>query len=220
MFVLAVKYVVNHFKWEKLYYIGHSFGGQIGLYLTSIFPSLVLKFVIIDSLPPEFIKIPETLKSLREFFEKHLEFIDKLQKSTQPQYTYEEALERIIVSRRTNMLREHAQCLAHRGLRRTEDSGFRFSYDPQLKLLPYPFFSVEQVQNIVTGILCPTIIIFTTDSMYNTDLHKNEKVINVFFQMKNLRYHSVKGNHDVHLISPESVAPIISSFLNEKQCNL
>ena len=92
MFVVAVKYVVDYFKWEKLYYIGHSLGGQIGLYVASIFPNLILKFVIIDALPPQFMKTPETLKSLRELFEKHMELVGKLQKSKPPQYTYDLSL--------------------------------------------------------------------------------------------------------------------------------
>lgn len=220
MFVIAVKYVINHFKWEKLYYIGHSFGGQIGLYATSLFPHLITKFVILDSLPPQYIKIPETLNSLREFFQKHLEFTDKLEKSKPPHYSYEEVLERMIVSRKTNMLPEHARCLLERMVIKTEDGSYRFTYDPQLRLLPYPFFSVEQVQNIIAGIVCPTLIIFATNSVYNNNLHKNERVTNVYFHMKNVRYHSVNGNHDVHMISPELVSPIVSDFLNEQLCNL
>lgn len=218
-FVVAIKYVVDYFKWKKLYYVGHSFGGQIGLYMTSIYPNLILKFIIIDSLPPKFMKIPETLKNLRELFDEHMELINKLQKSKPPQYTYNEALEKMISIRRTNMLPEHAAFLAQRTLIRTDDH-FIFSNDPQLRLLPYPLFSVEQVKDIITGIVCPTLIIFTTDSIYNIDLHKNEKVINVYFNMKNVRYHSVKGNHDVHMMSPEVVAPVISDFLNEEQCHL
>lgn len=220
MYVIAVRYVIDHFKWVKLYYIGHSFGGQIGLYVTSVFADFISKFVIIDSLPPQFIQIPKTLKSLRELFEKHLEFTDKLQKSKPPQYSYEEALDRMITYRRTNMSPTLVKFLAERTLVKTEEGGYRFTSDPQLRMLPYPLFSVEQVQNIVSGIVCPTLIIFATDSVYSTNLHKNERVTNVYFNMANLRYYSVKGNHDVHIISPERIAPVISDFLNEQQCHL
>jgi pimeloyl-ACP methyl ester carboxylesterase len=62
---------------DSVLYVGHSFGGQIGLYLAAVFPECIRKLVVLDALVPSvthiskfFSKFKKAQKKMEELEEK------------------------------------------------------------------------------------------------------------------------------------------------------
>lgn len=88
--------VLQHFKRDKCIVMGHSYGGQIGLFFTQFYPDRVEKLILLDTIhsftvPTEYFKDVVVHK-----FGQLLSFEMKQKRQSAPAYEYNQAIDRII----------------------------------------------------------------------------------------------------------------------------
>lgn len=211
-YVLAVKRVVDHLQWQYGFvYIGHSFGGQIGTYLSAIFPSHVIKLIIIDTMEPRPVLLNETLTYVQSQFQKLLEIEHKLMKNDPPVYTRTEAFEKVQKNNNWPLCNEAVNDLMERAVKPCKN-GVTFVADQRLKCPMRPSLTFEQQTKFIENISCPTLFILAEDNMarYDTYLKSmyeyNQKQINCTIL-------TVPGDHAIHQNDPKKVGELINEFL-------
>lgn len=77
----------------------------------------------------------------------------------------------------------------------------------------FPLYNFDYLmQNLyVNPVTSPYLLIYSTSKYDEIPIAK--KMIKEFKKLGNMKFHFVDGGHDVHLLQPEIVAPIISTFL-------
>lgn len=222
MYVFAVKRVFNHFKWTKIYYLGHSLGGIIGMYFTGIFPENIEKIVSIDAFLTFPVKAEKTTTLLRENFMELLENEKRLNHSKLPSYSIDEAMVRIVNGRFTSITLQEAKCFVKRSLVETKAGGYRFTTDQRLKKSLRPLLTVKQIENFIENIRCPMLVIVASHKQNIKMLHddKSEAYLKILSTLKNITFSEIDEDHDVHLTYPELIEPMITSFFLSEKSNL
>ncbi|XP_054289842.1 serine hydrolase-like protein [Macrosteles quadrilineatus] len=213
-YVFSVKRIINHFRWSKIYYLGHSFGGQIGYVLTAFYPELVLKLVVIDSLIYHHLPPANTSRALRELlFDAHFKLESRSSIDQAPTYTIDEFVQKMIETRKTEVTSEHIRPIAERNLVKVNEFKYRYGNDQRTKILNGLFFTFDQIKNIANEICCPTMLILGNksnvtkphDRLTHSPLHNNS----------NATFHIIEGDHDLHLVHTPQVARLVSTFLTK-----
>lgn len=95
-YLLAIKVVVDYFQRDKYIYMGHSYGGQMGMLFARLYPHIIEKLILLDTLH----FLPKSAKSFKPemvaTIEEALELDRKIKTRSPPQYTYEEAVNKIM----------------------------------------------------------------------------------------------------------------------------
>lgn len=220
-YLLVYKIILDYFDRKKYIIIGHSYGGQIGIHFAQIYPQYIIKLILLDSV----FLFPYTVSSYRSHVQSiHSEYMKFLKNvctpETQPTYTYEEAIAKVISSRRYgDVTREAAIPMLKRNSEITADGRYRFTNDSRLKFFMNPGFNMRMEIELIQKypIECPHLIIFAL----NTPQWQYFKpVINALKKNKLCKIKYVEGDHDVHNINPEIVSPHVSAFLLSKKSKL
>jgi len=143
-YVLSLIRVLDHLQWESCYYIGHSVGGQLGLYLCSLWPQRVKKLVLLDAIGPFYTRTDRYLSHNRLLLDNILRTEEQFSSKKRPVYTYQEAVDRIMTSRYSQFTEEAAKILIKRSLTKSSDNGFVFTPDQRLKVHLTSFLNEEQ----------------------------------------------------------------------------
>lgn len=219
--LITYKIVLDHYKkmkgQEKFTIIGHSWGGQIALFFTLIYPEYTKSLVLLDTIA----FYPVYGNNLVDYYlnvhEQYFNLIEKLSKNKRPDYTYEEALEKITTNRRHGTLKkENAYDLLERCLEKTEGGKYRFRMDPRLQFFMNPEMDLNTWTKFIRAnrIRCPVLVILASESKFQTNYFK--PVLNELAKGGDLTIKNVKGDHNVHKNSPELVGPSICAFLWKK----
>lgn len=88
--------VMDYFKRDKYIIIGHSYGGQIGLLFTRLYPERVKKLIMLDAVNMLTIPTEYFGDFLVSRFRALSELEKKMKTKSTPQYTYQEALDKLI----------------------------------------------------------------------------------------------------------------------------
>jgi len=215
--VFTYKIVVDYLQRDKLIIIGHSWGGQIGMIFTQLYPEYILKLILLDT----FCLYPVTIHYFKQFlterFEETIKINQKIATGKPPSYTYDEALNRLLNARMYGKLNEEAaKALLKRALIPMEDGKFRFSNDMRLKNSISMLYGEKFVKNLIKQypITCPILIIIASDSLPTLEYLK-PLVKEMQKKNKECVIKKVKGNHDVHNNQPEVVVPLINGFLRK-----
>lgn len=220
-YIIVYKVVVNYFKNKQYIILGHSYGAQIGLLFTQLYPQYVLKLIMLDAvyLIPQF---PNHFKSfITEQLEEHDRILNKVANGVPPSYTYEEALNRISESRYDVAIPlEAALPLFKRMAVETSNGKYQFTSDQRLKTFINPQFSMKYIVEFLKAspVTCPVLIILASESWLFFRPFSN--VIKELKKNKQCRVVKVEGNHDVHNVYPERVAPTIRTFLLSNKSKL
>lgn len=84
----------------------------------------------------------------------------------------------------------------------------------------YSLYGIDYLmENLYLNPVTPPYLLIYSTSRHDVIPIEN-KVIEEFRKFRNVQIHSIDGGHDVHLLQPEIVAPIISKFLLKYQSNL
>lgn len=222
VYVFSIKRVVDHFKWTKIHYLGHSVGGTIGIYFACLFPEHVEKLVAIDIFPPNVIETEDTVKELRILYTKLFEIEIRLRESKPPSYTIDEVVERMLKNRGTEISYEHALSFVKRSLVQVESDRYKFTADQRLKLGLGVFLNGKQIEDILKGARCPMLIVEASRTRLNPmfRIDKTRFYQTCLGKHKNVVFCKVNGDHDVHLIHPERLEPIIKSFFSAQNSHL
>ncbi len=212
-FVLCIKRAADFLKWPTFTYIGHSFGGQIGIYFAAIFPQYLDALVVIDTMEPRPVPLEDTLSHLKSNFDKFFEMEKKLENNTAPVYSFEQAFDKV----RQNNLWPLSQGAAENLMQRSVTpcgGGFTFVFDQRLKQTIRPNLTFKQQSEFLKNIYSPTLFILADQNMarYGTYL----KSVFEFIKTKdNCSIVIVKGDHAVHQNYPERVSCLIDEFLKK-----
>lgn len=189
--------------WNQCHIIGHSLGGIIAPLVAVGAPEMVQSLVLIES--------SGALTSEAD------EFVDRLEKSMQDQLEEGKYLSRTYQSkddainarlRSAKMETNSARLIIDRQLAQFED-GWRWRFDPKLRISTAHRLTEEHVREINKRIACPVLTIVAKDGF----LTSREHSANRMELIKDHRSVLLAGHHHLHMDTPEPVAAAINQFL-------
>ncbi|KAK5644229.1 hypothetical protein RI129_008074 [Pyrocoelia pectoralis] len=218
-YLLTLKLVLNHFKREKYIFFGHSYGGQLLLLFAQIYPHYVLKLITLDS----FYLLPIPIKSMMSELVNYMDKIVAITNSKQKGIFYLDGVDKIRATRMygNDLDEDSAMALADRCLAEFGKEMYQFTTDRRLSARINPLFDINFIIQMLHHykITCPFLFIYTkeTKERYSDYCHA---MIEAFKHMERCKIEEISESHDVHLNVPETVAPIISNFLQEVDSKL
>ncbi|XP_049825604.1 serine hydrolase-like protein [Aethina tumida] len=219
--IIVYMLVAKYFKKEKYLIIGHSYGGQLAFFFAQVYPELVEKLIMLDTI----MMFPLPAKSfksyIREVYESYLVMDAKLKKNKQPEYTYEEALDRLQYKRSYGeVTKEAAEALLERSIKKLDNGKYVFTFDQRLKNFTLPLNDIRYKLETLkfNPVSCPILMVLARDSAIQQVILK--KVLAALKKSKTIKIVLVNGDHDVHNTNPERVAPHIRAFLQFKMNKL
>lgn len=210
-YLLVYKTLLNYFAWEKCYFMGHSFGGQIAMRFTQLYPTYFEKIILLDC----FFTVDITVQWYKAYYSDRfnavLGYHDSMSKGQQPVHTYERAVEKVMENR--EFTKECAEIYLKRCLVPVDGEKYKFSMDPRLKYFLQPPGSPQHAVRLFKTypVKCPVLIIVAKQNSMQLTYFKD--VIKYFKTLKNFKMVYVDFGHDVHFTNPEVVAPFICDFL-------
>ncbi|KAB0796525.1 Lantern alpha beta hydrolase 2 [Photinus pyralis] len=213
-YILTLKLILDHFKKEKYIFFGHSYGGQLLMMFAQIYPHYVSKLITLDS----FYLLPMPTKSMMSDLVRNINKVIALNNTKQRGIFYLDGVDKIKETRmyENELDEEAAMCLADRCLAEHGKEMYIFSTDARISSRINPFFDLKVIIQMLHHykITCPFLFIYTTETKekYSDYCHA---MIDAIRTMPKCRIEEISENHDAHLNEPESVAPLISKFLEE-----
>lgn len=214
--VVLLKRIIEHYKWNKVSFIGHSFGSAMAFIYSALYKNEVDKYVSIEC--ARSLLMPSTsdyLKQTRDTLEKTLDMERKLGNDP-PSYAYDDLLHRVYEGSGRSPTLESCAVLMKRGLKVSpqDDSKCYLSRDPRLKLNWLGRMPQEFVMASAARIECKILSIRGKQGFL---FHGDAKQIyeNSLKVLKNCEHHDIEGSHHIHLNNPENIAPLINKFFNE-----
>eukprot|EP01129_Flabellula_baltica_P009676 TRINITY_DN3990_c0_g1_i1.p1 TRINITY_DN3990_c0_g1~~TRINITY_DN3990_c0_g1_i1.p1 ORF type:complete len:446 (+),score=97.74 TRINITY_DN3990_c0_g1_i1:97-1338(+) len=198
--------IVNQLKWDKVHYLGHSMGGNLGVMLNGAYPELFASNIIIDVLGPfgrEEDNAPEFLRDSISRYFKNMDRQKRIYKNL-PQ-----VMERYL-SVNYCISPEAAQQLVRRGTVRTEDGGYQFSHDNRHTVNAEPqYMSEKQIISFIKKMENPSLVLWAEKRAYKFDT----KRLSRREHFPNNQFIEIGGTHHVHCDEPERTFTYISDFL-------
>lgn len=216
-YVISFVNVLEYLKWSKLYLLGHSLGGQLGLFFTAIFPQYVEKLIILDHVAPDYVHEDDVVDNLRRELSLFLKINARVRDGKAPVYTYQQALNKL-TNRDNSLTTEAAKIVAQRSLIAAEN-GYMFCMDQRIKHNPFPSLTTGVMLDVMKHVACPVAFIFSSFryDLYGQIYHECMELVkekpNAFIKL-------VTGNHDVHQNHPERVVPLIDEFFFNERSKL
>ncbi|CAH2017630.1 unnamed protein product [Acanthoscelides obtectus] len=217
-FLLVYRIMSKYFDEKSFILLGHSYGAQLGILFSRMYPHLVEKFIMIEGIHAYPIKADDYIIHMLKIFQDHFSVHDKLATGKQPKYKYEEAFNKVKCNRDNGppISDKATEVLLKRGLRKVGDDQYIFTLDQRMKYYIDPLhdcnFAVHSLKK--HPLQCPTLMILAKGNDYTTKLFT--PVLNELKKRDNFKYFEVEGYHDVHNVHPERVAPFIQEFLTSK----
>jgi pimeloyl-ACP methyl ester carboxylesterase len=196
--------------------MGHSFGSIVGFLYSAIYPEYVEHFIALDVITPSLIDTARRLKRQGALLDNflHLESMDH---NSTPTYTYEEAVQHLHSNMKKFASKEGCEILTRRGTIRKPDGRYYFSRDVRLKSDFDLAYSRKYVLQFASNLQCKVLFIKANQGL---SLLKPQEVDEFLDAIKKsavlCEYHTVEGEHHVHLDFPERMAPLISNFLKHQ----
>ncbi|XP_045530546.1 serine hydrolase-like protein isoform X1 [Pieris brassicae] len=220
----SIAKVVEHFKWEKIMFIGHSLGTVIGTYFTMAYPNRVTRFVQLDPIPLYHTVTPETFESwYKEYYRSNYDDDQYVKHTsgryTAPRYSLDVIKRRLMAAHKIN--EETLEHVLDRYIEPAGDGLYRFTYDQRMKNTTTMPFSPDNLKLFLTSAKIPILAIF---AKFVIDAGVYSKVPFAFdtkaWPHDNYGYKIVSGYHDVHMSSPELMADDIAKFLLQSKAKL
>lgn len=213
-YLISIKHCFEHFKWKEASIIGHSMGGNVAGYFSTIFPELVINSVFIDAigtLLPS--KNQDRVKQIRNVVEASIKLMSEKSAHTKT-WEFSEAKSKLL-NKNKDLNDQAATILLQRGLKLEKDGKFSFRRDlkhlfsnPTVRT---PSMCIENIKNISID----TLIIQAEDGrMVNGNLQLYTEFKTALLSNKNISIIPVPGKHHEHLCNPITIANIINNFFN------
>lgn len=145
--------------------VGHSYGGNISLRYTGLYPENVRKLVAIEGLGPS----PKVLKErLAEPFDTRVrKWIDDKRSAagkTPRRYSSLEDAHRRMKEANSYLNDEQARHLTVHGIAQNEDGTYSWKFDPYFWVWPPFDVAPSDVESLWQRITCPTLLLYGADS--------------------------------------------------------
>lgn len=231
-FILVYKLVLDYFKRDRYIIVGHSFGAGIGNHFARLYPKYVEKIIGLDT-PIQLVPIENCTKVDRTNYDKNIQIYNKQDTGKRPAYTEAQVIEKIrcrswkqmlSVEVATNLSKRLLdpngktsciKCIAQR-LYFLGNDRYHLSTDQRVMNLMPPLYDDRYNTDVIRlyPVSCPYLFILCrkTASML---LSATLEALNEVEKWNKVKIQWVDGGHDVHMLNPKIVAPIISEFLLE-----
>ncbi len=201
-YVADIVNIMNLCNWERCALLGHSLGAGISSIVAGIIPERVSALGLIDGIGPITVneqQMPEMMsKSIAEYA--HLP-----DKKLTRYANQEEAIQARLTA--SKMARTSVELLVSRGLR-AEHDGFSWCTDPRLLCKPLAMFTESQIAPFLTRISSKTCLLRPSPGW-----PFDEKIFMARINyLQNIEVHRIKGDHHIHMDTPEVVGPLINEF--------
>ncbi|XP_069053170.1 serine hydrolase-like protein isoform X1 [Lepisosteus oculatus] len=218
-YVADMRRVIEALEWKRFSVIGHSMGSNVAGLFSAVFPEMVDSFVILDALGFLPTEMEEMATAVRKGIEEQLQF-DK-EKRSEKVYSYDSALKRLLTAN-PSLSEQSARILMERGSTPVE-GGVVFSRDFRINMTNVVRATLDQALELQSRIQARVLLILAEDGFCKRYIQKpqQEAVTSALLQgyrdnLRECRIVEVPGDHHVHLNSPETVAPLISAFLESR----
>lgn len=214
-YVADVRRVVLALRWSRFTLVGHSMGGNVAGTFSGLYPEMVEKLVLLESLgflPSEAAEVPARLRKVLDGM-LQLEATEMKPKV----YSYEGAAHRLSVAN-PSLTPESVRVLLRRGLVDVE-GGFQFSRDFALNLGNVRI-SVEHLLQL-QGRIRASVLIVTAEEGFKKQYPGSEhdrvaaRILQAYKDQQATLV-TVPGDHHCHLNQPEGVAAVLTPFLQQK----
>ncbi|XP_047496284.1 probable serine hydrolase [Penaeus chinensis] len=213
-YLLSMNRVVRHMEWDKFIYLGHSLGSILGYIYCSTFPETVEKYIGIEALKPKVFPAEKLQKINRKNAETFFK-IEGMKANTQPVYSYEEAVRRMLKGYDGSINEQSCEVLLRRGLRAT-GNGYTYSRDPRVKVGRLDLgYSEESLMAYASNMSCEVLNIKAKNGL---DYEPKEIYYGAVEALKKtaprVQFEEVEGTHHLHLNTPENIASLINEFIS------
>ncbi|XP_031828566.2 serine hydrolase-like protein isoform X1 [Nomia melanderi] len=209
-YVYTIFLVLNTLKWKTCIYLSHSFGTQIGVDFSVLYPGRLQKIISLDGLVP--LPIEDTINHIKRIYS--LDVYDKVKDTL---YTKEEVIYALQYKRREALNSEAAEAMFTRAVTKVGDK-YKYNRDPRLRIMVRPVFTKQQRIHFWQKFSTPIFVIVANKSnQYVKLMTIMEDIKNIVANNCNSKFIVVPviGNHDVHNNYPERVAPYVCEFLKD-----
>ncbi|CAB1344537.1 unnamed protein product [Coregonus sp. 'balchen'] len=193
-------------------------GGNVAGMFSALYPEMVESVVLLDS----YGFIPTDSKELhtviRQGFEEMLQFEKKKDEMKEKVYTYENALMRLLAAN-PSLSKQSAHILLERGLAQVE-GGVVFTRDFRINLKNVVRVSLEQSLELQSRIQARVLVVLAEEGFEKMFSEPEQKTFTSTllqgYKDQSGMVVNVPGDHHVHLNTPETVAQIVTDFLQEE----
>ncbi|XP_069363694.1 serine hydrolase-like protein isoform X2 [Maniola hyperantus] len=215
--VEAVRYVVEHFKWDSFVYFTHSVGFAVGVLYNFFYPFKISKTVNLDPVPPLSTYCFHEYSPMLWYMYQYDDYYDNYARwglHRNKQYTYDQAIELLVRSRK--LTKEQSAVVLSRTLIPLDNGMYKLSWEPSMKKLVGPVVTEDMLCTIVTTKAPPMLNIVASKDETIKPLKENGVRLMKRFKesIPIFLVYNVDGTHDVHIINPESFVDKIIEFLN------
>ncbi|CAG9789723.1 unnamed protein product [Diatraea saccharalis] len=218
-FVPPIEKIIDHFKWNKFTWVGHSLGAAIGKVLNQLQPGQITRMVDVDPEPAYLPRLNDLSFWYKDYCSVKFCGADdhyklKLGPETAPKYTYEDVRNKMMKARGAS---EHiVEHVLERCLEQTDDGLYRLTFDQRFKFLLLPTFLYDSLHEFYTSPKTPTLGIFATESIARNCYKAFPFALDdKAWRHGNYRHIVLEGGHDLHLQKPEDLAEHIATFLKD-----
>lgn len=206
--------IVDYLGGKKYIFMGHSFGGQLSLKFAQLYPEHVTSLIMLDAIHSVVVPVPLYKDSTLLKFYDCLRYIKAQEKNQQPTYTYDEALNKIIVNRAyEDFTEEAATVLLKRNIVEYGDGIYKFCIDPRLKFYMSPIHDSRYAIDVFKAAPVRFPVLMVIAKKNKLQLKFLLPILKYIEGQKNFVRKYVDYHHDVHLTHPEIVAPLVTEFL-------
>uniref|UniRef100_A0A673KJZ5 AB hydrolase-1 domain-containing protein n=1 Tax=Sinocyclocheilus rhinocerous TaxID=307959 RepID=A0A673KJZ5_9TELE len=209
LYVADVRRVVEALQWKRFSIIGHSMGESF----SALYPEMVDAVVLLDTygfLPTQ---VTDMFKNMRKGINDQIQYDNKTEERKERVYTYEKAKERLKAAN-PSLSDQSADILLERAVREVE-GGFVFTRDFRINLKNIVNNNMEQCLHMMSLVKAPVMILLAKDGLFKTFILPDGYVDMILKSWTDQKATivDVEGDHHIHLNKPESVASIITDFL-------
>ncbi|XP_016327005.1 serine hydrolase-like protein [Sinocyclocheilus anshuiensis] len=213
LYVADVRRVVEALQWKRFSIIGHSMGGNVAGIFSALYPEMVDAVVLLDTygfLPTQ---VTDMFKNVRKGINDQIQYDNKTEERKERVYTYEKVKERLKAAN-PSLSDQSADILLERAVREVE-GGFVFTRDFRINLKNIVNNNMEQCLHMMSLVKAPVMILLAKDGLFKTFILPDGYVDMILKSWTDQKATivDVEGDHHIHLNKPESVASIITDFL-------
>lgn len=214
---ILIRRIQKYFGWKKMNLMGHSMGGFVSFVYATSFPESVNFLICFDFLKP--LIYDDLVEHRGIYIDKFLEYDKFLEENREPRcYTVEELKELYYTSTQGSIDLEHAQYIIERNIRQSKNhpNKYYISRDPRQKVEALINYPREELKEAARKLTMPVFLSRGRESPDYEKKEYTEEVIKIVQKFSSdFRFSIVPGTHHHHLNTPESVAKLVSEFLNK-----
>ena len=196
--------VADVLDWDRFALLGHSMGAGIASILAASVPERIERLVAIEALGALAESTERTTQRLREGMAASRALSGKQLR------VFKDLAAPIRARMQANQLSEcSARLLVERGVIE-RDGGYVWSSDPRLTLPALQRFTEAQIHQLVTGIECPTHVVFADPAQsYLPEPLRSQRAA----LLPHGHLTVLPGSHHLHMDDPQAVAAAIRGFI-------